>query len=94
MDHYYSLSEKRDFIDADFKKSKLYNMGLLPTEDAEVGEYFHEAIKNCTEFVNKYQGKGWSYDYAMQIINDWMDNLERIAKEIKHEADRRATQDT
>ena len=75
------------YIDADFKKSKLYNMGLLPTDDAEVGEYFHEAIKNCTEFVNKYQGKGWSYDYAMQIINDWMDNLEKLTKEIIHEAD-------
>lgn len=88
MDHYYSLSEKRDYIDADFKKSKLYNMGLLPADPEDVGSYFHEAIKVGGEFLDKYKEKGWSYDYAMQIVNDWMDNLERIAREMKHEADK------
>lgn len=87
MDHYYSLSEKRDYIDEDFKKSYLYNMGLLPTNKEDSERYFNEAIDAAGEFIEKYQGKGWSYDYAMQIVNDWMDNLERIARERKHEAD-------
>ena len=87
MDHYYSLSEKRDYIDEDFKKSRLYNNGLMPTDKEGMTRYFNEAIDAAGEFIEKYQGKGWSYDYAMQIVNDWMDNLERIARERKHEAD-------
>lgn len=87
MDHYYSLSEKRDYIDEDFKKSRLYNNGLMPTDKEGMTRYFNEAIDAAGEFIEKYQGKGWSYDYAMQIVNDWMDNLERIARERKHEVD-------
>lgn len=87
MDHYYSLSEKRDYIDEDFKKSRLYNNGLMPTDKEGMTRYFNEAIDAAGEFIEKYQGKGWSYDYAMQIVNDWMDNLERIAREMKYEAD-------
>lgn len=90
MDHYYSLSEKRDYIDTDFKKSALYNMGLLPETGPEIETYFYEAIDAAGMFIEKYQNKGWSYDYAMQIVNDWMDNLERIAKEMNDATNRRA----
>ena len=86
MNHYYSLSEKRDFIDTDFKQSKLYLMGLLPSDREERAAYFHSAIQHAGEFIDKYRGKGWSEDYAREIINDWMDNLERITKEMTHEA--------
>ena len=87
MNHYYSLSEKRDFIDEDFKQSRLYNMGLLPLDPGERASYFHLAIQYAGEFIDKYRDKGWSEDYAKEIINDWMDNLEKLTKEIIHEAD-------
>lgn len=87
MNHYYSLSEKRDFIDADFIQSKLYNMGLLPQDPGERSAYFHNAIENAGEFMLKYRNKGWSENYAHEIVNDWMDNLEKLSKEMDHEAD-------
>lgn len=83
MDHYYSLSEKRDFIDADFKQSKLYNMGLLPEDPAEHKEYFRMAIKYGQDFLNKYSEKGWSTKYAEEVVNDWFSNIERLAREKK-----------
>lgn len=87
MDHYYSLSEKRDFIDADFLNSKLYHMGLLPEDQEDQKTYFKAAIQYAGDFLEKYKGKGWSFEYAMTITNDWMDNLEKLSREMKYEAD-------
>lgn len=87
MDHYYSLSEKRDFIDADFLNSKLYHMGLLPEDQEDQKAYFKMAIQYAGDFLEKYKGKGWSFEYAMTITNDWMDNLEKLSREMKYEAD-------
>lgn len=87
MDHYYSLSEKRDFIDADFLNSKLYHMGLLPEDQEDQKAYFKAAIQYAGDFLEKYKGKGWSFEYAMTITNDWMDNLEKLSREMKYEAD-------
>lgn len=94
MNKYYSLSQKRDYIDKDFMQSKLYRMDNVPEGPDAQAEYFKCAISFANDFLNKYKNKGWSSEYALQIVNDWMENLERIAKEMKHEADRRATQDT
>lgn len=87
MDHYYSLSEKRDFIDADFLNSKLYHMGLLPEDQEDQKAYFKTAIQYAGDFLEKYKGKGWSFEYAMTITNDWMDNIEKLSREMKYEAD-------
>ena len=83
MNHYYTLSEKRDFIDADFKRSKLYQMGLLPTDPEDQSAYFKAAIQNAGEFLEKYKDKGWSSEYTLAIVNDWMDTLEKIARKEK-----------
>lgn len=81
MDHYYSLSEKREYIDVDFKESSLYNMGLLPEDPAESVAYFKQALAYGQEFLQKYALKGWSTEYAREIINDWFANLEKLMRE-------------
>lgn len=81
MNTYFTLSEKRDFIDADFKNSKLYQLGPLPEDKEERRQYFHLAVQYAGEFATKYHGKGWSYEYAMLITKDWMDSLDAMARE-------------
>lgn len=82
MNHYFTLSEKRDFIDADFKNSKLYQMGPLPEDADERKKYFHDAVEYANKFVLKYHGKGWSHEYATAIVKDWLDSLDNMAKEM------------
>ena len=87
MNKYYSLSQKRDYIDKDFLQSKLYKMDNLPKGRDAQSEYFRCAIVFAGEFLDKYKGKGWGEDHAHEIVNDWMDNLEKLSKEMDHEAD-------
>lgn len=81
MSHYYTLSEKRDFIDQDFKQSKLYKMDPLPEDPGDYKLYFKFCVQYGQEFMDKYAGKGWSQDYATEIVNDWIQNIERIMYE-------------
>lgn len=89
MNHYYSLSEKRDFIDADFKESKLYNMGILPQDPAEHMTYYRQAVEYAKEFLYKYSSKGWSTEYVTEILNDWFSNIEKLMREKGNETNTR-----
>lgn len=91
MDHYYSLSEKRSYIDADFMESKLYKMGLLPEGRDERIAYFRQALAYGYEFLNRYASKGWSTEYAREIIDDWFSNLDKLMREKSHETNTRAS---
>lgn len=78
MNHYYTLAEKRDFIDQDFKQSKLYLMDPVPENQGEFKLYYKFCMQYAQEFVDKYTNKGWSQTYASEIVNDWLQNIERI----------------
>ena len=78
MKTYYSLSEKRAYIDDDFQKSKLYNMGPVPVDREECIAYIRKMLVYAKEFLTKYDGKGWSLSYAALIVDDWTRNIEKI----------------
>lgn len=82
---YFTLAEKRSFIDTDFMNSKLCQMDPLPEDRDERRNYFQKAVDYGNEFVNKYRGKGWSHDYAMEVVQDWINSLDALARGMNHE---------
>lgn len=75
----YTLTEKRAFIDADFKKSTLVNMPELPADPDAQRQWWKDAVQYASDFSAKYADKGdASKNYALELVCDWMDTLERM----------------
>lgn len=75
---YMTLTEKYNYIDEDFKKSALYNLGDLPDEREAALEHFDRAIKESSNWLVRYKDRGSKvYKYAYAIAEDWMSTLER-----------------
>lgn len=74
---YYTLSEKKMFIDADFKNSSLYKLGEMPDDKTDAENFFNRAIKEAGVFIKKYsKAKKNIQDYAQEVVNDYMESLE------------------
>ena len=74
-----TLTEKKAYIDSDFKKSALVNMPKLPADLDGQREWWRSAMRAASAFNNKYADKGEaSHQYAIELTTDWMETLERI----------------
>lgn len=80
---YMNLSEKKAYVDQDFKNSKLCQMGPVPEDMEKIKEYFHYATRYGQEFLNKYSGKRRVFEYAEELVMDWFDTIEAISREIE-----------
>ena len=78
---YMNLSEKKAYVDQDFKDSKLCQMGPVPEEREKAKEYFHYASMYATEFIDKYKNKKRIAEYAEELVMDWLDTIEEIDRE-------------
>ena len=75
---YMTLTEKYNYIDEDFKRSGLYQMGELPDDRDEAKSYFDKAIKEASIWLLKYKDRGAEvHKYAYSMASDWMDTIER-----------------
>ena len=73
-----TLTEKYNYIDEDFKRSGLYQMGELPDDRDEAKSYFDRAIKEASIWLLKYKDRGAEvHKYAYSMVSDWMDTIER-----------------
>ena len=79
---YMTLSEKRAYVDQDFKKSPLLKMGDMQKDAKARQAYWHEAVKYANEFEVRYQDRGKIHDYVLEVVNDYLDTLEKAEREI------------
>lgn len=78
---YFTYAEKIEYINQDFKQSALYLLGEVPSTDAERREFFHKAVGYAGDFLEKYSGRGKHIkEYAITLIDDYMETLERECK--------------
>lgn len=78
-----TLFQKYEYVNQDFLKSKLYQLGDIPSDKAAADEYFQKAIKYASEFMLRYENKGrFIEEYSKSIVKDYMDSIEKLYKEI------------
>ena len=79
---YMTLSQKRAYVDEDFANSQLCQMGDLPKDKNLAHAYYEAAMNHAGSFLDRYKDKGDAISaYAKELVNDWFDTLERVAKE-------------
>ena len=72
---YYTLSDKRKYIDDDFKVNGPYKFGRLPAGRIERAAYIRDVKNCCFSWLAKY-AKSSQKMYALQVVNDFLDNIE------------------
>ena len=78
-----TLSEKRQYVDQDFLKSKLYLLGDMPDEITAADVFFQKAIKYAGEFMTRYENKSTQIEqYALDIVKDYMFSIEQEYKKL------------
>ena len=76
------FSEKVDWINKEFQRSKLVLMGRVPEDIADAKDWYNEARRNADEFINRYQSKGTSVRWYVQlIVDDYMHSIDREYEE-------------
>lgn len=75
----FTLSEKREFIDQDFKRSALYRLGDVPLGDKKKAQKFWDkAIHEAGEWILRYKSSGQRVRaYASEIVDEWIGDLEK-----------------
>jgi len=75
----FTLSEKRDFIDQDFKKSKLYRLGDIPLGNKEkANKFWDAAIHEAGVWIMRYRSSSdRAKAYAKEVLDEWMSDLEK-----------------
>ena len=76
-----TLFQKYEYVNQDFLKSKLYQLGDIPSDKAAADEYFQKAIKYASEFMLRYENKGrFIEEYSKSIVKDFMESIDREYK--------------
>lgn len=78
---YLSLSEKKEYIDKDFKEHVLIPMGELPADSSEVHGYIARLHEHAVMWADRYAGNSLGV-YALQLLDDFVctvqQNMERM----------------
>ena len=77
-----TLIDKRNYIDEDFRNSKLVTFDRIPFDQKEAELYVSEAVRAASAFMLRYRGKGKPVEeYANALALDWMGSLEKQWRE-------------
>ena len=79
MDTYYSLGDKRAFIEEDFRKMVLNPLGKLPSDVNGAIHWCRKAREIATIWFTKYEDVQ-DGDYANELIYDFILSIEADAK--------------
>lgn len=80
------LSEKIEYINEDFKKSKLVLLGDLPDDITKAKEWYDKADPYASDFLLRYKGKGSCVEsYAYSLVKDYMETADRIYSEMQQQ---------
>lgn len=76
------FSEKVEWINKEFQRSKLVLMGEVPEDIEEAKEWYNEAKRNADGFIQRYEKTGPSVRWYVQLlVDDYMHSIDREYEE-------------
>lgn len=73
---YLSLSEKKAYIDKDFKNRVMIPLGELPADRSEAQAYIRKLMQYAEMWGERYRRNALGL-YALEVFDDYVDTIEK-----------------